>query len=68
VDTTVLRPHDDGYEPTPRGRSGSGGTHTLQFQVIAEGQTSVLLLLRRPWDPADSAREKYGFVVKVGAT
>jgi inhibitor of cysteine peptidase len=66
VDETVLQSAGD-PEYTPQGEAlGSGGRYTIRLNAIASGETQVVLVYRRSFEPEDIPPvDQYNITVEV---
>jgi inhibitor of cysteine peptidase len=57
-----MRLDDDSFSRTGTG-VGGGGSRRLQWTAQAPGTHSITLLLRRPWEAADTAIGRFSLTV-----
>jgi len=56
----------DDFSPTMAG-VGAGGTRTLQWSSSAPGNHRITLALRRPWEAAEAAIQRFAVNINVSS-
>jgi len=65
IDSSIIELLDSNYTPTPVTGVGGGGMRTFRFRAKSSGREHIQLRLRRSWDPADAAIERFEVTVQV---
>lgn len=65
INHSIIELVDSDYSQNPETRLGIGGVRTFRFRAQSSGRETIHLRLRRPWDSADSAAERFDVTVQV---
>ena len=61
-----MRVEEATYRPAVPPLAGAPGVRRLRFAIDAAGSGTVLLRLRRPWEPPDRATDNLRFRIRAG--